>query len=312
MPFAPKLRVAFEKACPRRHATVTLGDDGHLVITRRSLLVASVALGACGGSRSSRAATKSVVVRGSDTMIVLAQAWAEAYATQRSDVRLEVSGGGTGTGIAALENGTADLATASRPMTRAERARIEAARGSAVTETRVCLDAITIYVHPENPCPPLDVSTLARMYRRKVTRWAEVGGESRPIVLYSRENSSGTYAYFKEHVLAKADFAAEVQSLPGTSAVVHAVSRDRAGIGFAGVARARRARVLPLVNARGEVVTPTAEDAISGRYPLARPLFVYGTLDAPAEAAAFVAWLGSARARSLAVSAGFFDLPEGT
>lgn len=290
---------------------MTSGVDGLFVLTRRSLLVASVALGACGGSRSSHAVESREVVRGSDTMIVLAQAWAEAYALDRPSVRLEVSGGGTGTGIAALENGTADLATASRPITKAERARIEAARGGTITETRVCLDAITLYVHPENPCPPLDVSTLARMYRRKVTRWSEVGGESRPIVLYSRENSSGTYAYFKEHVLGKTDFAAEVQSLPGTSAVVHAVSRDRAGIGFAGVARAKRARVLPLVNARGEVVTPSAEDAVSGRYPLARPLFVYGTSAANTEVSDFVAWLRSARARSLATNAGFFDLPEG-
>ena len=279
-----------------------------------SLLLLALTASGCSGRYGSggSAGSRTIVVRGSDTMIVLAQRWAEAYGRERPDINLQVSGGGSGTGIAALENGTADIATASRPMTEEERQRIMRVRGTEVVESSVCIDAIAVYVNPENPVPRLTVEQLADLFRGKTRRWSELGGPDWPVVLYSRENSSGTYAYFKEHVLKKSDFVAETQSLPGTAAVMYAVSHDRYGIGYGGVSRGRGVRVVPLVSKAGMDVLPGARTASSGEYPLARPLLVYRTTERGGEVDTFVRWLGERRARSLALEAGFFPLEEGS
>ena len=246
-----------------------------------------------------------VTVRGSDTFVVLMQRWAERYSSERPGISVEVSGGGTGTGIAALGAGTTDIATASRAMTPAERETIEK-RGGHVVETIVALDAIAIYVHESNPIAALDLPTLKRVFRGKVRDWREIGGTSGAIVLYSRENSSGTYAYFKEHVLEKEDFAAEAQTLPGTAAVVGAVSHDPGAIGYGGISSATSGvKVIPLVTGKG-TFSPTLDDARAGRYPLARPLFVYAKAEAPARVSAFVTWLTTDEAQDLARGAGFF------
>jgi phosphate transport system substrate-binding protein len=142
-----------------------------------------------------------------------------------------------------------------------------------------------------------------------VRRWSELGLADRPIVLYSRENSSGTYAYFKERVLSKQDFAAEVQSLPGTAAVIHAVAHDRNGIGYGGASRGAGVRVVPLA-VGAQPVLPSAESAANGTYALARPLFVYRVAGRSPEADRFAEWLHSPEARALALGAGFYPLTE--
>ncbi len=253
-----------------------------------------------------------VAVRGSDTMVILAQKFAERFQREHPEVSVEVSGGGTGTGIAALDNGTADLATASRAITGDERARIEAHRGAKLRASVVALDAIAIYVHRDNPIRELTLDELSRIYRGERTRWSELdpSAPARTIVLYGRENSSGTYAYFKEHVLGKLDFAAETQSLPGTAAVIYAVRNDRFGIGYGGIAYASGLRVVPIRGAGGEPTMPTRANAESGRYPLARPLFVY---DLAVEGSATVAvrdFMRSDEGQSLVEAAGFFPAPR--
>jgi len=248
-------------------------------------------------------------VKGSDTMVILAQRWAEGYMAAHEGQTIQVSGGGSGAGIASLLGGTADIASASRPMNDRERAALSQERHEVAHETRVALDALAIYVHGDNPIASLSIEQLASIYRGRTTSWAELGGPDRPIVLYSRENNSGTYAYFKEHVLGGADFAAEAQTLPGTAAVINAVSRDEGGIGYGGIGYAEGVHTVPIVGADGTIVEPSLENATSGRYPLSRYLFLY-TAGAPRGLAAdFVGFVTSAEGQRLVNEAGFYPLP---
>lgn len=270
---------------------------------RLAVLCAAGALAACAGGTTRDAAAGRIVVRGSDTMITLAERWAETYASA-TGIAVEVSGGGSGTGIAALANGTTDIATASRRMTPAERARIEHDRGP-ILERIVALDAVAIYVHLENPIPAMSLDEVARVYRGQTTRWRDLGGDDATIATYSRENSSGTYSFFKEEVLAWHDFAPATQCLPGTAAVVRAVARDRHAIGYGGIATSSAVRPMPIRAADGTLSRPTREEATSGRYPLARPLYVYLRAGA-ARPIGFVDWMLGADAQGLAEQAGFF------
>lgn len=245
-----------------------------------------------------------IVVRGSDTMVALAQRWAEVYGDAHGVV-VEVSGGGSGTGIAALANGTADVATASRRMTDEERAHIERDRGP-LEERVVALDAVVIYVNEDNPLASASLAEVAAIYRGRATRWRELGGDDEPIAAYSRENSSGTYTFFKEHVLGWHDLAAHVQCLPGTAAVVRAVASDRHAMGYGGAATASGVRIVPLRLADGTLSHPTGEAVRAGAYPLARPLYVYVLATAPDPVRRFVDWTTSAAAQDLSERAGFF------
>jgi phosphate transport system substrate-binding protein len=224
--------------------------------------------------------------------------------------QVQVSGGGTGTGIASLLAGTADVANASRPMNDRERVTLSNDRHVEAHETRVALDALAIYVHTENPIASLSMEQLASIYRGQVTRWSEVGGPDRPIVLYSRENNSGTYAYFKEHVLGNMDFAVTAQTLPGTAAVINAVSRDVGGIGYGGIGYGQGVRTVPLVGRDGAPIQPTLENATSGEYPLSRFLFVYTAGEPTGLAADFLAFVTSEQGQRLVEQAGFYPLPH--
>ena len=208
-------------------------------------------------------------------MVILAQHWAEAYAGANEGVLVEVNGGGSGTGFTALINGVTDIANASRPIKESEVRALTERRSVEPIETRVALDAIAIYVHEDNPVETLSLAQLARLYRGQVSNWSEVGGPDRPVTLYGRENSSGTYAYFKEHVLDERDFAVETQSLPGTAGVIQAVSVDPGGIGYGGIGYASGVRIVPLRVEDGTAIEPTLDNARDGTYPLARFLFMY-------------------------------------
>lgn len=251
-----------------------------------------------------------LTIKGSDTMVILAQRWAEQYMRSHPGATIQVSGGGSGTGIAALINGTTDIANASREIRPSERRTIAQRRGAEPEEARVALDALAVYVHQNNPVQSLTMSELARMYRGEVRNWSEVGGPDLPVVLYSRENNSGTYAYFKEHVLEDRDFAASAQTLPGTSAVINAVSRDRGGIGYGGIGYAEGVKTLPIAAEGGQPIAPTLQNATSGTYPLARYLHMY-TVGAPSGLAAdFIEWVRSPEGQALVEATGFYPLPD--
>ena len=241
-------------------------------------------------------------VKGSDTMVVLAQRWAEAWMKQQPTRKIQVTGGGSGTGIAALINGTTDIATASRAMKADEKAKLKTAGADAV-ETTVARDGVAIYVNTANPVETLTVKQIEGIYLGDITNWKEVGGRDAPIVLYSRENSSGTYVFVKEHVLKGEDFAARAQTLPGTAAVVNAVSREKNGIGYGGGAYAKGVKEVKV-----EGIAPTKEAVLSGKYPLARPLFVY-TRGAPAgEVKEFIDFCLSTAGQRIVSDVGYFPV----
>ena len=179
-------------------------------------------------------AADNITVKGSDTMVQLATGWAEAYRKVKPNVFVNANGGGTGTGFAALQNNTTDIADASRPIKAAERAACIKSFGKNPREYKVALDGLSVYVHADNPVNELSTDQLQQIFTGKARNWKEVGGNDAPITIYSRENSSGTYEFFKEHILKGQDFASSAQTMPGTAALLQNVSRDKNGIGYGG------------------------------------------------------------------------------
>lgn len=251
-----------------------------------------------------------LTIKGSDTMVILAQRWAEAFMAANPGTTLQVSGGGSGTGIAALINGTVDLADASRAMKDREKAQVQERRGGAAHEIPVALDALAVYVNDDNPVHALTIPQLKQIYRHQVTNWNQVGGSDAPIVLYGRENNSGTYAYFKEHVLEDLDFAQETQTLPGTSAVINAVSHDVGGIGYGGIAYAQGVHTVSVAVEGGQPVEPNMENAINRTYPLARFLYVYSVGQPTGLAQRYVDFMLSSAGQALVENVGYYPLPR--
>lgn len=254
------------------------------------------------------AAAGTVTVKGSDTMVILAQRWAEEYMKKNAGKKVQVTGGGSGTGIAALVNGTTEIANASRDIKDSERAKIRERFKTVPAETAVAKDGVAIYVHEANPVSQLSVEQVKAIYLGDVTNWKDVGGPDARIVLYSRENSSGTYVFFKEHVLGNEDFAAEAQTLPGTAAVVNAVSKERHGIGYGGAAYAKGVKEVKILGPDGQGYLPNAENVKSGKYPLARPLYMY-TRAAPAgEVKEFIDFCLSPAGQAIVTQVGYFPV----
>jgi phosphate transport system substrate-binding protein len=254
------------------------------------------------------ASAQTLTVKGSDTMVILAQRWAEAYMKQAAGRKVQVTGGGSGTGIAALVNGTTDIANASRAMKDAERAKVRDRFNVLPAETAVAKDGVAFYVHESNPLAQITVAQLKAIYVGDVTNWKALGGKDEPIVVYSRENSSGTYVFVKEKVLGNEDYAAAAQTLPGTAAVVNAVAREPKGIGYGGAAYAKGVKELKVVGADGHGYLPTAENVRSGAYPLSRPLFMYTRGKPQGAAKAFIEFCLSAEGQAIATQVGYFPV----
>lgn len=262
------------------------------------------------GTTPATAASTTLTIKGSDTMVILAQRWAEGFMAANAGRTLQVSGGGSGTGIAALINGTADIANASRPMKERERAQVQERRGGEAHETRVALDALAVYVPTASPIQSLTIPQIRGIFRGQITNWNEVGGPDHEIILYSRENNSGTYAYFKEHVLQDMDFAPNVQTLPGTAAVINAISRDPFGIGYGGIAYSQGARAIRVAAEGAEPVEPNLENATSGRYPLSRFLYVYTVGEPTGLAREYIDFVLSQAGQSIVEGVGYYPLPR--
>ena len=272
------------------------------------LLVPALALGVLGCGHSSRRGS-TITIKGSDTMVILGQRWAEDFMAHHPDVVIQVTGGGSGTGIAALINGTTDICESSRPMKDAEKQQIQQKYGNPPTEILVAKDGLTVYVNEANPVHEISVPQLKDVYTGKTTNWSALGGPSAPITVYGRENSSGTYEYFKEHVLGGDDFAAAVQTLPGTAAVVNAVARDKNGIGYGGAAYAKGVHELAVRAATGEpAVLPTAENVKSGAYPISRGLYFYLRKPPESAIADFVNYALSDSGQAIVGRVGYFPI----
>jgi phosphate transport system substrate-binding protein len=249
-----------------------------------------------------------VTVKGSDTMVILSQRWAEDYMKKNAGKKIQVTGGGSGTGIAALVNGTTDIANSSRTIKPDEVDKIRQRYSVLPAETSVAKDGVALYVNEANGVSQLTIDQLRSIYQGDVTNWKQVGGVDARIVLYSRENSSGTYVFFKEHVHKGDDFAASAQTLPGTAAVVNAVSKEKNGIGYGGAAYARGVKELKVVGKDGQGYAPSAENVKSGKYPLARDLFVYTRGKPSGEAREFIDYCLSPDGQALVIQVGYFPV----
>lgn len=267
-------------------------------------LLLLVSLLGCGtnpaGANSTPAAGAAVSIqnKGSDTIVNLALAWAEAYTKLHPEVRLSVTGGGSGTGIAAMINGTVDIANASRQMTAEE---IAAARknGYAPTEFTVARDAIAVVVHPSNPVQGLSLEQLSEIYTGKITNWNQLGGENRPIVLLSRESNSGTYAYFLENVVRLGDskskllFSPETLLMPSSEGISTEIRQNPNAIGYDGLGYVTGdQKVVGVAQAEGKpYVLPSVATVNAGTYPISRPLYMYTPHPPTGAVKAYLDWI---------------------
>ena len=249
-----------------------------------------------------------ITVKGSDTMVILAQKWAEVYMQSNPDAVIQVTGGGSGTGISALINGATDIANSSRKMKPTEKEKLKARYNTLGVEVACAKDGITVYIHPSNKIKELTLKQLSEIYKGNLKNWKEVGGADAPIKLYGRENSSGTYVFFQENVV-KGDYAANCQTLPGTAAVVNAVKKDPNAIGYGGAAYAEG---IELVKVKKDDNSPgylaTAETIKTGEYPITRFLFMYLKSKPTGAMKAYIDWILSPEGQKLVVETGYFPV----
>ncbi|PKN92212.1 MAG: phosphate-binding protein [Chloroflexi bacterium HGW-Chloroflexi-6] len=278
------------------------------------LLLFSLLMTACGDSSSPQPESASVYIenKGSDTMVNLALAWAERYQDARDGVQISVTGGGSGTGIAALLNDTVDLANASRKIKDEE---VETARGNGVepVEFVVARDAIAVIVHPENPVNALTLEQISKIYSGEINNWSEVGGEDRPIVRLSRETNSGTHVYFLEVVLRlgekdnKTFFAQNTLLLPSSEGIIHEVRQNPNAIGYDGLGYVPHdLKVLAIAEeAGGAYVLPSIATVNSGTYPIARDLYIYTAGQPEGAIQDYLDWIFSEEAQTIVSDLGF-------
>ena len=278
------------------------------------LLVVALTIGSCvsAPSAADTVPVASIENKGSDTMVNLALAWAERYQQLHPEVRISVTGGGSGTGIAALINGTVDIANASRSI-KPEEAEEAKANGIEAIEFTVARDAIAIIVHPRNPVNQLTLQQISDIYSGKINNWREVGGDNRPIVRLSRETNSGTHVYFLEAVLRrgrkddKTLFSTDTLLLPSSEGITAEVRDNPNAIGYDGLGY-----VIPEVKvvavARdvwGPFVLPSAESVNDNSYPIARDLYMY-TAGQPSEIIkAYLDWILTPEAQQIVKALGF-------
>lgn len=258
-----------------------------------------------------QAATK-ITVKGSDTLVILAQKWAEVYMSKNAGTTIQVTGGGSGTGFAALQNRTTDLANASRKIKAKEIESCVKAFGKRPTEYKVALDGLSVYVSADNPLKELTVAQVGDIFAGKIKNWKDVGGPEGPITLYSRENSSGTYEFFKENVLLGRDFASSAQTMPGTAAVLQAVAKDKTGIGYGGAAYGAGAKHLAIKkDDTSKAIEPSEATVMNGTYPIWRYLYIYinPALD-KGDVAKYLAWIRSDEGQKVVKDVGYFPLPK--
>jgi phosphate transport system substrate-binding protein len=263
------------------------------------------------GAAAVAAQQRNITIKGSDTMVILGQRWAEVYMKKTPGVTVQVTGGGSGTGIAALINGTTDIAESSRPMKDKEMADCKAKRGKDVLELPVAVDGLAVYVHESNPVHELTLAQIRAIYTGAVKNWKEVGGRDERIILYSRENNSGTYVYFKEHVLENADFYPTAQTLPGTAAVINAVAKDRRGIGYGGIAYGKGIKHLRVKkDDKSPAVEPSIVEVLAARYPISRHLYWYFAGAPSGDLKDFAAWVLSKDGQAVVENVGYYPLNE--
>jgi phosphate transport system substrate-binding protein len=255
------------------------------------------------------AAAAPVTVKGSDTMVILGQRWAEEFMQKNPNNPIQVTGGGSGTGISALINGTTDVCQSSRAMKPAEKGKLRDRYNTTGVEIPVARDGLAIYVNASNPLTEITMSQLKDIFTGKLTSWKDLGGPDSKIIVYSRENSSGTYVFFKENVLEGRDFSARAQTMPGTASVVNAVAKEKFGIGYGGAAYAKGIKVLKVKKDAGAAaIAPEMKTVMDGSYPLARPLFFYVRNKPSGDIKTFIDYVLSPDGQKVAEKVGYYPV----
>jgi phosphate transport system substrate-binding protein len=255
------------------------------------------------------AASTVITVKGSDTMVILAQRWAEKYMKSNANVTIQVTGGGSGTGISGLINGTTDICNASRPMKVSEREKLKQRYNTLGVEVKAAQDGLAVYVHEANPVKTLSLEQLNLIYTGSVTNWKDVGGPDEKIVLYGRENSSGTHVYFRDFVLKGKDYSATMQTMPGTAAVVNAVAKDKFSVGYGGAAYATGVRFMNVSVKTGEEgYVPSAETVKAGKYPITRYLYIYLKSKPAGDIKKYIDWILSPEGQAIVSEVGYFPV----
>lgn len=283
------------------------------------LLIGLAVLVGCDGRAADQTSTnarQTIEDIGSDTIVNLALAWAEAYQQVDAEVRISVSGGGTGTGLAALINGTTDIANASRQI-KAEEISDAHKNGIDPYEIEIARDAIAVIVHPANPVQHLTLPQISDIYRGKIKNWRELGGDDRPIVLLSRESNSGTHVFFLEQVVRlgqtnnKTLFSVDTLLLPSSEGITAEVRQNPNAIGYDGLGYVTPdvKMVAVAATADGEFVLPSVETVNNGKYPIARPLFMYTRGEPAGAIKQYLDWILSPAGQHIVAQLGFVPLP---
>ena len=286
------------------------------------LMALLLALTACRGGPNQASAAgdaagtqRAIQNKGSDTLVNLALAWAERYRQIRPDISIAVTGGGSGTGIAALINGTVDIANASRRMKEDE---IASARANGIEpiEFTVAIDALAVIVHPDNPVDRLTIDQLSDIYTGRITNWQEVGGNDEPIVLLSRETNSGTHVYFLEEVVRKGNsdnhdiFAPQTLLMPSSVGITSELRRNPHAIGYDGLGYVtEHEKVIAVaIDRASPFVLPTVATGADGSYPIARSLYMYTAGEPSADIAAYLDWIRGPEGQAIVAELGFVPL----
>jgi len=279
----------------------------------------SAVLAGCGGGEGGGGA---ISVEGSDTMVNLAQAWAEEYENRRPEVKIEVQGGGSGIGIASLIDGVCDMANASREMKAEEKEQVkENHEGKEALMHIVGYDALAIYVHKDNPLDSISLEELAEIYGdgATITNWSQLGVPDdsplagKEIAVVGRQNSSGTYAYFREAVLGKnREFRQGVAKMSGSKDVVANITKTPGAIGYSGMGYVTDGvKMLAISAKKGEpAVKPTLENALNQTYPVTRPLMIYTIGEPVGEVKTYLDWILSEDGQKIVVDKGYVPLAE--
>jgi len=266
------------------------------------------------GTAETAVSAQAIENKGSDTLVNLALSWAEVYMKAHPELSISVTGGGSGTGIAAMINGTVNIANASREMKKEEIAAAEA-NGFKPVEFVVARDAIAVVVNPLNPVKQLTLHQISGIYTGEITNWAEVGGENRPIVLLSRESNSGTYVYFLENVVRMGDpksdllFSADTLLMPSSEGISSEIRQNPNAIGYDGLGYVTPdQKVVAVAKGAGKpYVIPAVATVNDGSYPISRPLYMYTPGEPTGQVAQYLKWV-VADGQSLVSKLGFVPL----
>jgi phosphate transport system substrate-binding protein len=247
-----------------------------------------------------------IVIKGSDTCLPLSQQEAEAFGKKGGSVT--VTGGGSGVGIAALMAGTCDIAQSSRPMKFDEKQKISEA-GKTTKEVIIGYDALSVIVHPQNTVKNLTRKQLEQIYTGKITNWKEVGGQDMKIVVYSRESSSGTYEFFKEHVMKNKNYVASALSMSATGAIIQSVKQTKGAIGYVGLAYLNKeVKAIHISYDDKTFVEPSVANAKNKIYPVVRPLYYYYSINNEKKVKPFIDFVKSAEGQKIVEKTGFISL----